>query len=58
MAPGCKPGGLRLYVGSNPTPSTKIRMKDEGGMMEAARLILHTSALILGFRGRSAMVAH
>jgi hypothetical protein len=25
MAPGCKPGGLRLYVGSNPTPSTITR---------------------------------
>jgi hypothetical protein len=24
MAPGCKPGGLRLYEGSNPSPSTTI----------------------------------
>lgn len=32
MAPGCKPGGLRLYVGSNPTPST--RDEDEGGRMK------------------------
>ena len=23
MAPGCKPGGLTPYVGSNPTPCTK-----------------------------------
>lgn len=33
MAPGCKPGGLRLYVGSNPTPST---MSDEGGLRDEA----------------------
>ena len=26
MAPGCKPGGLTPYVGSNPTPCT-IKMK-------------------------------
>jgi hypothetical protein len=24
MAPGCKPGGLTPYVGSNPTPCTTV----------------------------------
>ena len=51
MAPGCKPGGLRLYEGSNPSPSTIMTWdcnKVETGLD--------------GFPGeqggRSAMVAH
>ena len=27
MAPGCKPGGLRLYEGSNPSPSIGFEMR-------------------------------
>src|SRR6266487_124194 len=31
MAPGCKPGGLTPYAGSNPAPCTRrARMKAEG----------------------------
>src|ERR687892_557751 len=28
MAPGCKPGGLTPYVGSNPTPCTALPIAD------------------------------
>ena len=27
MAPGCKPGRLTPYVGSNPTPCTRLRFE-------------------------------
>jgi hypothetical protein len=30
MAPGCKPGGLRLYEGSNPSPSTIRKRQGDG----------------------------
>ena len=49
MAPGCKPGGLTPYVGSNPTPCTISkdevgRMKDEGA---AKWRLFHPSSFIL-----------
>ncbi len=34
MAPGCKPGGLTPYAGSNPAPCTRQAGKDEGGRMK------------------------
>jgi hypothetical protein len=42
MAPGCKPGGLTPYVGSNPTPCTSEiadgRISDYGFKNEAQML--------------------
>src|SRR4051812_17733382 len=29
MAPGCKPGGLTPYVGSNPTPCTRFDFRSQ-----------------------------
>ena len=37
MAPGCKPGGLTPYVGSNPTPCTSVKFEWAG----VAQLVEH-----------------
>lgn len=58
MAPGCKPGGLRLYEGSNPSPSTIfgfwLRVQSSG--LNAEPGTLNQKPGVIG--GRSAMVAH
>ena len=51
MAPGCKPGGLTPYVGSNPTPCIIL----EGTGASGAGL---GEAGFVKVGGRSAMVAH
>jgi hypothetical protein len=59
MAPGCKPGGLRLYEGSNPSPSTIRNNSEIVRLLEDSRRVAgrpFAGRLFMG--GRSAMVAH
>jgi hypothetical protein len=51
MAPGCKPGGVISYVGSNPTPCTRFveTMNQELGTMNDKNFIHHSSFLIHHF---------
>ena len=45
MAPGCKPGGLRLYEGSNPSPSTIRNNTEIVRLLEDSRRVAgHPSA--------------
>ena len=49
MAPGCKPGGLRLYEGSNPSPSTRIQ-RDVRGETAIRSIVAAFPSLLVGFR--------
>src|SRR5215203_367507 len=53
MAPGCKPGRRKPYVGSNPTPCTTFSA--ERGTMDGEQLIIHRSYFDVSTGGSSSV---